>query len=122
MFLQQPSTEMGPQERLMEYMLRGDVSMAIPTFATDDSELFFGFYQNLISDEAEVAEMDPRLVERLVEAMSFYQKAGARAQAAQMARMADGSRMGMPGEMPGAPGVAPGVAAAPMQVPGLSPR
>ena len=122
MFLQQPSTEMGPQERLMEYMLRGDVSMAIPTFETDDSELFFGFYQNLISDEAEVSEMDPRLVERLVEAMSFYQKAGARSQAAQMARMADGSRMGMPGEMPGAPGVAPGVAAAPLQIPGLNPR
>ena len=115
MYLQQPSTERGPQERMIDYISKGDYTQSLPTFDTDDSELFLAYYQAILTDEAKVMQMDKRLVERIMEAVVFYQEAGRAAQQAQLARMADGSRQEAAVGMPG-------VAAAPMQVPGLPPR
>jgi len=92
MYLQQPSTDLGPQERLIDFLMQGEPDAPLNTFPTDDSELFMAYYQNMLEDEHMVRRMDPALVERLMEAVVYYQQQGNRAQAAQLARQADGSR------------------------------
>lgn len=92
LYLQQPSTDLGPQERLLDFLMQGDHRAPLSTFPTDDSELFMGYYQSMLEDQQMVGKMSPVLVEKLMEATAYYQQLGSRAQAAQMARQADGSR------------------------------
>lgn len=119
LYLQQPSTDMGPQDRLIDFLMQGNPNAALPTFPTDDSELFMAYYQSLLEDQTQVERMGEGVAEKLLEAVAYYQNLGNRAQAAQMARQANGARQN---GVPGLEARVAGPAAAPVAAPGLQPR